>query len=123
MKLYESSEDYLESILIISKKKGSVHAIDIAKELGFTKASVSIAIHKLADNGYINIKKDGELVLTDDGYKVAMQVYERHMVLTNYFISLGVNAVQAEIDACKVEHDISKETFEAIKKVYEKKEL
>ena len=120
MKLYESAEDYLESILVLTQKNGTVHAIDVAKDLGFTKASVSVAIHKLESAGYIAIKNNGELVLTEEGYKIASNVYERHVVLTEFFMSLGVNEDQALIDACKVEHDISEETFAAIKKVMKK---
>lgn len=121
MKLYESAEDYLETILILTERNGKVHAVDIAREMDFTKASVSIAMHKLEDNGYIAIKKNGEIILTEEGYKIATSVYERHLILKEVLISIGVSEEQAEIDACKVEHDISKETFDAIKKVHQKK--
>ena len=121
MKLYESAEDYLEMILILTQRNGKVHAVDIAREMNFTKPSVSIAMHKLEDNGYIAIKKNGEIILTEEGYKIATSVYERHIVLKEMLIFIGVDEKQAEIDACKVEHDISKETFEAIKSVYQKK--
>lgn len=118
MKLYESAEDYLETILILTQRNGVVHAVDIARELQFTKASVSVAMHKLEDTGYIAIKKNGEIILTEEGYKIASSVYERHVILTEMLVSIGVSEEQAEIDACKVEHDISKETFEAIKAIY-----
>ena len=121
MKLYESAEDYLETILILTQRNGVVHAVDIARELGFTKASVSVAMHKLEDSGYIAIKTNGEIILTEDGYKIATSVYERHVILTDMLVSIGVSKEQAEIDACKVEHDISKETFEAIKAIYLKR--
>lgn len=116
MKLYESSEDYLESILVITQKNGVVHSIDVARDLGFTKASVSVAMHKLENAGYIAIRNNGEIVLTEEGYNIASRIYERHCVLTELFMSLGVDEKQSKIDACKVEHDISEETFQAIKK-------
>ena len=120
MKLYESSEDYLERILILNQQNGSVHAVDIARDMSFTKASVSVAMHKLEDNGYIVIKENGEIVLTEQGLKIAEAVYERHVVLSKALMLIGVSEEQAMIDACKVEHDISEETFEAIKKVLKK---
>ena len=120
MKLYESSEDYLERILMLSEKNGVVHSVDIARDMNFAKASVSIAMHKLEDNGYIKFKSNGEIVLTDLGMEVAKSVYERHVILTNLFTSIGVSEEQAKIDACKVEHDISQETFDAIKNAVKK---
>ena len=120
MKLYESSEDYLERILLLNQQNGSVHAVDIARDMSFTKASVSVAMHKLEDNGYIVIKENGEIVLTEQGLKIAEAVYERHVVLSKALMLIGVSEEQAMIDACKVEHDISEETFEAIKKVLKK---
>jgi len=120
MKLYESAEDYLETILVLTERNNKVHAVEVARELGFTKASVSVAMHKLEDSGLIAIKKNGEIVLTEEGYKIATSVYERHVILTQVLIHLGVSSEQAEIDACKIEHDISKETFEAIKEFYNK---
>ena len=116
MKLYESAEDYLERILILSNQLGTVHAIDIARDMSFSKPSVSVAMHKLEDNGYIKIADDGAITLTEKGLKVAQDVYERHLVLTKALMAIGVSEEQAKIDACKVEHDISKETFDAIKK-------
>ena len=85
-------------------------------DMGFSKPSVSIAMKKLKENGYISIDKDGFISLTEDGLKVARRIYERHLVLTNLFISLGVDEEIAKKDACKIEHDLSDETFEAIKK-------
>ena len=116
MKLYESAEDYLERILILSNQLETVRAIDIARDMSFSKPSVSVAMHKLEDNGYIKINSDGALILTEKGRAVAESVYERHLVLTKALVSLGVPEEQAKIDACKVEHDISEVTFEAIKK-------
>ena len=121
MKLYESAEDYLETILILTQRNGVVHAVDVARELGFTKASVSVAMHKLENSGYIAIKVNGEIFLTEDGYRIATSVYERHVILTDILVSIGVSKEQAEIDACKIEHDISKETFDAIKEIYLKR--
>lgn len=120
MKLYESAEDYLERILILSKKLDSVHSIDIARDMGFSKPSVSVAVHKLEDNGYISIKEDGSLLLTPKGRKIAESVYDRHLTITKALMSIGVSEEQAMIDACKVEHDISAETFEALKKAVKK---
>lgn len=116
MKLLESSEDYLESILIIGNEKVKVHAVDVARRLSFTKASVSIAIHKLEDNGYLKIKNNGEIILTPKGLEIAEAVYERHLILSEALMSLGVNKEQALKDACKIEHDLSEEAFELIKK-------
>ena len=120
MKLYESSEDYLESILILSKTLESVHAIDIARDMGFSKPSVSVAVHKLEDNGYITIGDDGSLNLTKEGKHIAEAVYDRHVTSTKALVSIGVSEEQAKIDACKVEHDISAETFAALKKAVNK---
>ena len=116
MKLFESGEDYLERILILNESKGHVRSIDIATDMGFSKPSVSIAMKKLKENGYILIDSDGFIALTEEGLKVARRIYERHLVLTKLFISLGVSEDIAKKDACKIEHDLSDETFEAIKK-------
>ena len=120
MKLYESSEDYLESILILSKKNGKVRSIDIVDDLSFSKPSVSVAMKKLRENGYINVDEKGYITLTKEGEEVATKTYERHLLLTDLFISLGVDRQIAEDDACRVEHDLSEETFEAIKKAFKK---
>ncbi len=120
MQLYESSEDYLERILILKNKYGFVRAIDIAKDLGFSKASVSIAMKKLRENGYIDIDEKGHIELTKSGLDVANKTYERHIVLTKTLTRLGVNPKTAEEDACKIEHDLSEETFEAIKRYLDK---
>ncbi len=116
MNIYESAEDYLESILVIQQRKGVVHSIDIAEEKGFSKASVSIAMKKLRENGYISMEKSGEIKLLPPGRAIAKHIYERHQLLTNFFIKLGVDPELAELDACKVEHDLSDETFKKLKK-------
>ena len=120
MKLYESAADYLETILMLSQKNESVHSIDVARELGFSKPSVSVAVHKLADNGYVTIDEDGSLNLTELGYQIASRVYERHVIISKALTKLGVSEEQALIDACKIEHDISEETFQKLKEVVSK---
>lgn len=116
MKLYESAEDYLESILILSKEQDGVHAVDIARKLGFTKASVSVALHKLEADKYISITPHGHVSLTEEGLKIAANVFERHQVISDLLIKLGVDKDVALEDACKIEHDLSDESFNAIKK-------
>ena len=116
MKILQSGEDYLETILQLQNKNGQVRSIDIAKELNYSKASVSVAMKKLKENDYILIDDNGYISLSSKGYEIANNISERHKLLTDALIALGVNKEQAEIDACKVEHNISNETFEAIKK-------
>ena len=116
MNIYESAEDYLERILILQEKQEGVRSIDIAHDMGFSKPSVSIAMKKLKEAGLITIDKDGFISLTKEGHVIADRVYERHTVLKKILINIGVDPKQAEKDACKVEHVISEETFEAIKK-------
>lgn len=116
MKLLESAEDYLERILMIQEKNGNVRSIDIANDMNYSKPSVSIAMHKLKENGYIEIESNGTIVLTKEGYAVATRVYERHRVISSFLVLIGVDKEQALIDACKIEHDISEETFERLKK-------
>lgn len=120
MSLLESGENYLESIYKLSKAKKEIHAIDIVNDLGFSKPSVSIALKKLKDDNYILIDNNSHISLTDKGLKIALKIYERHILLTNILIELGVNKEIAEEDACKIEHDLSNEAFEAIKKYYNK---
>lgn len=115
MQIYESAEDYLEAILVIQMRKGVAHSIDIAEEKHFSKASVSIAMKKLRENGYISMDKDGTLKLLEPGQKIAERIFERHQVLTDFFISLGVDEETAAKDACKVEHDLSDITFTKLK--------
>ena len=116
MKRLESQEDYLEKILQISKEKDNVHAIDVARGLSFSKPSVSVAMKKLKEAGLIIIDDEGFISLTKEGHVIADRIYERHCVLKKLLINIGVSQEQAEKDACKVEHVISEETFEAIKK-------
>ena len=115
MNIYESAEDYLEAILMIQKRKGSVHSIDIAEEKGFSKASVSVAMKKLRENGYISMDKSGQIKLLEPGAKIAKRIYERHELLTDFFMKLGVDYETAQSDACKVEHDLSEKTFTKLK--------
>lgn len=116
MHLQESGEMYLETILILSNKKSTVRSIDIAEYMGFSKPSVSRAVGLLRNGGYIAVDSDGFITLTDAGYEVASKIYERHTMLTDFLVSLGVDNETAVNDACKMEHDISDKTFEAIKK-------
>ncbi|MBQ8965319.1 metal-dependent transcriptional regulator [Ruminococcus sp.] len=116
MKIQESAENYLESILMISERKGEVRSIDIVNELEFSKPSVSIAMKNLRENGYILVDKDGYITLTDKGMAIAEKMYERHKLFSQLFVTLGVDAKTAAKDACRVEHILSDETFAAIKK-------
>lgn len=116
MKIYESAENYLESILKLSKELPRVRSIDIVNELGFSKPSVSIAMKNLKENGYILVSSNGSITLTDKGYEIAQKTYEKEQLITRLLISYGVSEDQAQIDACKIEHVISDETFIAIKK-------
>ena len=115
MKRLESQEDYLEKILQISYKKENVHAIDIAREMSFSKPSVSVAMNKLKDQGYIEINDKGEITLTPSGLAIAEKTLEKHTILTEMLVYLGVDEETAREDACKMEHDISDKTWEAIK--------
>ena len=121
LNIHESSEDYLEAILMIREEKGNVHSIDIANLKGFSKASVSIAMKKLRENGYISVEPSGHITLLEPGREIAERIYERHKVLTTLFEHLGVSHETAVKDACKVEHDLSPETFQALKTFCEKK--
>lgn len=120
MKIYKSAEDYLESILIIQNEKGKVISLDIAKQFNYSKASVSRAVKNLRLDGYILVNDNGVITLTDKGKEIAEKIYDRHITLTNFFIKIGVDEKTAEDDACKIEHDISDETFAALKKVVNK---
>ena len=111
MVIHESVEDYLESILILQERRGYVRSIDVVNELGFSKPSVSIAMKKLRENGYINMAPDGHITLNESGYEIASRIYNRHKTLTRFFTLLGVSDKTASDDACKVEHDLSSETF------------
>lgn len=117
MKIHESAENYLETILMIKNKKGSVRSIDIANELDFSKPSVSVAMKNLRENGFIDVDSNGYITLLDKGQEIAEKMYERHTLLSSWLISLGVDEKTAVEDACRIEHIISVETFEAIKKI------
>ena len=114
MVIHESAEDYLESILVLQEQYGQVRSIDIVNHLGFSKPSVSIAMKKLRENGYIFMAPDGSITLNDSGLEIARWVYGRHQIITRLFTLLGVSQEQAAVDACKVEHDLSAETFARI---------
>ena len=116
MKRLESQEDYLEAILQISKEKESVHAIDVARELSFSKPSVSVAMNKLKEAGYIVTNNKDEISLTPSGLVIAEKTLEKHIILTKMLVSLGVDEETAKGDACRMEHDISDKSWEAIKK-------
>lgn len=116
MKTNESAENYLETILILSHKHPSVRSIDVAEELGFKKSSVSVAMKNLREKDHIKVSKEGHITLTETGREIAEMIYERHQLLTAWLIRLGVNEKIAAEDACRIEHVISKESFDAIKK-------
>ena len=115
MRVYESAEDYLETILVLTKRRDMVRSIDIANELGYSKPSVSNAMKKLRENAYIEVDGDGYIHLLPSGAEIAERIYERHRTLTDFFVYLGVNEDVAAADACKIEHDLSRETFSKIK--------
>ncbi len=116
MPLLESGEMYLETIFVLSKSGKSIRSIDIVEHMGYSKPSVSRAVGLLKNGGYILVDKDGFISLTDVGLEIATKIYERHMYITEFFIKLGVSPSVASDDACKIEHDISDESFEAIKR-------
>lgn len=123
MKVYASAEDYLEAILSLRMQQGHVRSIDIANELNFSKPSVSVAMKKLRENGYIKMDADGSITLLPEGEAIAQRIYERHSLLTDFFVRLGVDPQVASADACKVEHDLSDETFQKIKEFIAQVEL
>lgn len=116
MHINESAENYLESILMLSQKLDIVRSIDVARELGFSKPSVSVAMKNLRENGSITVAETGAITLTEKGLIIAERTYERHKLLSGWLISLGVAPDTAERDACMLEHDLSVESFEAIKR-------
>ena len=116
MRLQESGEMYLETIYILTKKNSSVRSIDVGEYMGYSKPSVSRAVGILKKGGYVLMDKEGYLSLTDSGLEVAQRIYERHTMLTDFLIRLGVSKETAAEDACKIEHDISSETFEVLKR-------
>lgn len=112
----ESIEDYLETILILSKRLPELRSIDIANELSYSKPSISIAVKNMKGRDYITVSEEGFIQLTKTGREIAEAVYEKHTLLTDWLVHLGVDSKTAALDACKMEHDISQESFEAIKK-------
>ena len=116
MKIQESAENYLETILILQKRKGTVRASDIVNELEFTKPSVSVAMKNLRENGYVLVSREGHITLTDKGMEIAQTMYERHTLISDWLKALGVTPKTAVEDACRSEHVNSSESFEAIKK-------
>ena len=116
MQILKSSEDYLEAMLMMQERHGTIRSIDIAEELGVTKPSVSYATKRLRENGYILMDKDSLITLTDKGMEIAQRIYERHKLLTQFLLQIGVDEATAREDACKIEHDLSNATFEAIKR-------
>ena len=110
----KSAEDYLEAMLVLKEKNGYIRSVDIATHLGVTKPSVSNAMKRLREEGYIEMNRSGFITVTGTGMEIADKIYTRHKKLTSYFIALGVDPEIAEEDACKIEHDISDQTFEAL---------
>ncbi|MBQ6510251.1 MAG: metal-dependent transcriptional regulator [Flexilinea sp.] len=115
MKIYESAEDYLEMILVIKRKKGSVRSIDIAREMNFSKPSISIAMKKLQKDGLIEINQGREIDLTPAGREIAERIYERHVVISQILMKIGVEETTAVKEACRIEHVISQDSFEKLK--------
>lgn len=120
MKIKESAENYLESILILQRKNGNVRSVDIAHELSFTKPSVSIAMKALREEGYVEVDETGNITLTEKGLSIAENMYERHQVLARALIAIGVDEETAYEDSCKIEHHISQQSFNKIKEYFEK---
>lgn len=116
MEIRKSAEDYLEAMLIMKEKHGYIRSIDIAQELGVKKPSVSFAVKRLRENGYLTMDEDSRITLTPEGLEIATRMYERHKLLTSALMALGVDEENARNDACKIEHDLSDVTFDAIRK-------
>jgi len=119
MKIQASAEDYLESILILTRKKGKVRSVDIAQHMSFSKPTVSIIMKQFRENGYITIDADRNIALTQKGEEIATRTYERHMLFAQFLMGIGVSEETAYADACKIEHSISEESFERFKEFYE----
>ena len=114
MKIQKASEDYLESMLMMKEQHGYIRSVDVADHLGVTKPSVTYATKQLKQNGFITMDRDGLITLTESGMEIADRIYTRHKTLTEFFIRIGVDEKTAEEDACKIEHDISQQTYDAI---------
>ena len=117
MNIHESAEDYLERILMLRLKNGMVRSIDIVRDLDYSKPSVSVAMKRLRENGYIEMDADGYISLMPPGEAIATRIYARHQVLTQFLVQLGVSPENAAADACKIEHDLSEESYERIKEI------
>jgi Mn-dependent DtxR family transcriptional regulator len=115
MNIHESAEDYLEAILILRERQGTVRSIDVVHQLALTKPSVSVAMKRFRENGYIQMDADGSITLLPPGEEIAQRIYDRHKLLTRLLMGLGVSEDTAAADACKIEHDLSDETFEKLK--------
>ena len=120
MKIKESAENYLETVLMLKNRNGHVRSIDVANELGVTKPSVSVAMKNFREEGYVAIDEDGGIRLTEKGLEIAERVFERHSVIAQALIMLGIDEETAYGDSCKIEHDISQQTFEKLKEFIEK---
>ena len=116
MKIQESAENYLETILVLHKRKGAVRSIDIANEMNFSKPSVSVAMKNLRQGGYIKVDDDGSIILLDKGQEIAEKIYERHTLISEWLTAMGGDPEVAAEDACRIEHVISAETFDALKR-------
>ena len=116
MQIHQSAEDYLECILKLSKQRPVVRSIDIANDMNYSKPSISVAMKNLRLNGYINVDESGFITLTDSGMEIASNIYDRHLILRKWLEFLGISPETAEQDACKIEHTLSKETYEALRK-------
>jgi len=123
LKIKESAENYLETILILKQKLGNVRSIDIANELNFSKPSISVAMKHFREEGLITIDENGFILLTERGFAIANRVYNRHTLLTKALVAIGVSEETAKEDACRIEHDISDETFQKLKEFYEKQNI
>ena len=118
MKMQESPEDYLETIYMLSLHSSEVRSIDVARHLGYSKPSVSVAMKRLRENGYVNMDDNNLLTLTESGLAIARSIYERHQVISGYLMSIGVSEENALKDACRIEHVLSEETFHKIKEIF-----
>ncbi len=120
MKIQEAAENYLETVLMVSEKKGHVRQTDVCSAMSYSRPTVSVALRELAAEGYLNIDEDGFITLTDAGHEIADRIYERHCVISKVLIALGTDEDTAYRDACKIEHDLSDDSFNNIKDYYHK---
>ena len=120
MQIRQSGEDYLEAILMIQKRNGQVRSIDICSELGYSKPTISVAMKNFRENGYINMDEHYLITLTEKGREIAERVYERHTIISKFLMAIGVDEKTALEDSCKIEHDLSEETFRCMKEHYSK---